>query len=220
MAATALFSAATALLGKSSPLANYIVSDPSSSSSSGAGSSASTSPAGSSSSSDPQPFAVGLWRVVPARHRTTGQAVSVWVCEKRVLDGVRDAGRRAWVVEQMKKEVRDATSSDRKKGLMILLKSLCWPLAYRSPTHSLASGLLPHTPPPPTPPAHHRAPRGDPPRTNMGERARSEQSRRAGVRRGGQPTAAACRSGAGGGQGGAGAGYRGGEGRGAEWDGD
>lgn len=54
---------------------------------------------------------MGLWRVVGATHKTTGKDVSVWIFEKRALDGVKgSSGRGAgeakeWVIEQMKKEV-------------------------------------------------------------------------------------------------------------------
>ena len=56
---------------------------------------------------------MGLWLVVGAKHTTTNKDVSVWIFDKRVLDGIKgdSAGRsaataREWVVEQLKKEVR------------------------------------------------------------------------------------------------------------------
>lgn len=54
---------------------------------------------------------MGLWRVVGATHKTTNKDVSVWMFDKRVVDGVKgSAGRNAgeakeWVIDQMKKEV-------------------------------------------------------------------------------------------------------------------
>lgn len=101
-----MLSVASSLFGKSSTLSAYTLH------------SAAPSPASSSTNlpgtgrSSPAPgrhgksFAVGLWKVVGATHKTTNKDVSVWVFEKRVLDGVRSG--RDWVVEQLKKEVREA----------------------------------------------------------------------------------------------------------------
>lgn len=68
--------------------------------------------------SHPKSFNVGLWKVLPATHKTTGKDVSVWVFEKRVLDGVKmdSSGRSAgaakdWVIEQLKKEVSGSLHS-------------------------------------------------------------------------------------------------------------
>jgi SCY1-like protein 2 len=110
--AAGMFAAATSLttqiFSKPTSLSAYTLH-------SAAGPSSSSSPAfGASSSSTGQPpkgFVVGLWRVVGATHKTTGKDVSVWVFEKRALDGMRGnssrgAGEaREWVTEQMKKEV-------------------------------------------------------------------------------------------------------------------
>lgn len=83
-------------------------------SASGSASTSAASPAFGASSSTShvsKGFTVGLWRVVGATHKTTGKDVSVWMFEKRVLDGVKgSAGRGAgeakeWVIEAMKKEV-------------------------------------------------------------------------------------------------------------------
>jgi SCY1-like protein 2 len=40
-----------------------------------------------------------------ATHKTTGKDVSVWVFEKRVLDGIRNGTAREWALDQLKKEV-------------------------------------------------------------------------------------------------------------------
>jgi hypothetical protein len=81
---------------------------------------------------------VGLWKVLPATHKTTGKDVSVWVFEKRVLDGVKmdSSGRSAgaakdWVIEQLKKEVsgsphstfsdQDQTSTSAPHALLVTL---------------------------------------------------------------------------------------------------
>ncbi|WWC60474.1 uncharacterized protein I303_103047 [Kwoniella dejecticola CBS 10117] len=55
-------------------------------------------------------FNVGLWKVLNASHKTTGKEVSVWIFEKRVLDGIKPSVSfggvpgRDWVIEQLKKE--------------------------------------------------------------------------------------------------------------------
>ncbi|BEI87034.1 hypothetical protein CcaverHIS002_0703800 [Cutaneotrichosporon cavernicola] len=95
-----MLSVASSLFGKSSTLGAYTLhsAGPSPSSSS------TNLPASGRSSPSPRTksFNVGLWKVVGASHKTTGKAVSVWVFEKRVLDGVRSG--RDWVLEQLKKE--------------------------------------------------------------------------------------------------------------------
>lgn len=102
-----MLSVASSLFGKSSTLGAYTLHsvDPSPSSS------YANVHGVSSGRSSPVPgkqraaaFNVGLWKVVGATHKTTGKDVSVWVFEKRVLDGVRSG--RDWVIEQLKKEVR------------------------------------------------------------------------------------------------------------------
>ncbi|EJT45147.1 clathrin-coated vesicle protein [Trichosporon asahii var. asahii CBS 8904] len=97
-----MFAAASSLFGKSSTLSAYTLKSagPSPNASStnvaGRGSPAPGGPAGKT-------FNVGLWKVIPATHKTTGKDVSVWVLEKRVLDGLR-AGGRDFAIEQLKKE--------------------------------------------------------------------------------------------------------------------
>lgn len=55
---------------------------------------------------------MGLWRVVGATHKTTNKDVSVWMCEKKVLDGIKGASQtREWAIEQLKKEVRTGLST-------------------------------------------------------------------------------------------------------------
>lgn len=111
--AAGMFAAATSLttqiFSKPTSLSAYTLhsaNGPSTSSSPAFGASSS-----STASKASQGFAVGLWRVVGATHKTTGKDVSVWMFEKRVLDGVKGgSGRNAaeakeWVVERMKKEV-------------------------------------------------------------------------------------------------------------------
>lgn len=99
-----MLAVASNLFGKSSSLSAYTLHTPN------------ASPAASSSNlpstaSSHRAFNVGLWKVVPATHKTTGKEVSVWIFEKRVLDGIRgdSSGRGAaaskeWVTEQLKKE--------------------------------------------------------------------------------------------------------------------
>lgn len=113
-----MLAVASNLFGKSSSLNAYTLHSASSSSSPSASSSNLPSTAGSSSSAlqngagKAKPFNVGLWRVLGATHKTTGKDVSVWVFEKKILDGIKgdSSGRGAgqskeWVVEQLKKEV-------------------------------------------------------------------------------------------------------------------
>lgn len=98
-----MFAAASSLFGKSSTLSAYTLKStgpsPNASSTNVAGR-ASPAPGGPGGKT----FNVGLWKVIPATHKTTGKDVSVWVLEKRVLDGLR-AGGRDFAVEQLKKEV-------------------------------------------------------------------------------------------------------------------
>lgn len=97
-----MLSVASSLFGKSSTLSAYTLHSaaPSpASSSTNLATSGRSSPAGGRGKS----FNVGLWKVVGATHKTTNKDVSVWVFEKRVLDGIRSG--RDWVVEQLKKEV-------------------------------------------------------------------------------------------------------------------
>lgn len=107
-----MLSVASSLFGKSSTLGAYTLhsADPSPSSSYAnlhGVASGRSSPAPKRTSS----FNVGLWKVVGATHKTTNKDVSVWVFEKRVLDGVRNG--RDWVIEQLKKEVRQARADGR-----------------------------------------------------------------------------------------------------------
>ncbi|WWC68467.1 uncharacterized protein I206_102395 [Kwoniella pini CBS 10737] len=55
-------------------------------------------------------FNVGLWKVLNASHKTTNKEVSVWIFEKKVLDGIKSnlnfggLPGKDWVIEQLKKE--------------------------------------------------------------------------------------------------------------------
>lgn len=111
-AATTFTSAATnltSLFSKPTSLSAYNL-HTAPASTSGIGSSSSAGPSTASSSTS-KGFIVGLWRVVGATHKTTGKDVSVWVFEKRILDGVKGGGGRnaleakEWTVDQLKKEV-------------------------------------------------------------------------------------------------------------------
>ncbi|WOO80983.1 Protein kinase domain-containing protein ppk32 [Vanrija pseudolonga] len=104
-----MLSVASSLFGKSSTLSAYTLhsAGPSPSSSStalpGIGpSSGRSSPAVPGGPAHAKPFNAGLWKVLAATHKTTGKDVSVWVFEKKVLDGLRSG--RDYVVEQLKKE--------------------------------------------------------------------------------------------------------------------
>ncbi|KAL1410897.1 Protein kinase domain-containing protein ppk32 [Vanrija albida] len=109
-----MLSVASSLFGKSSTLSAYTLhsAGPSPSSSSttlpGIGPSSGRSSPGPGASAHAKPFNAGLWKVLAATHKTTGKDVSVWVFEKKVLDGLRSG--RDYVVEQLKKE---ATSLSR-----------------------------------------------------------------------------------------------------------
>ncbi|KLT42100.1 kinase-like protein [Cutaneotrichosporon oleaginosum] len=94
-----MLSVASSLFGKTSTLGAYTLHSAGPSPSS---SSTNLPAAGRSSPRPSRSFNVGLWKVVGATHKTTGKDVSVWVFEKRVLDGVRNG--RDWVLEQLKKE--------------------------------------------------------------------------------------------------------------------
>ncbi|WVF70713.1 hypothetical protein IAT40_005506 [Kwoniella sp. CBS 6097] len=115
-----MFAAASNLFNKTSYLSAYNINTPTPSSSAAPSPSSSSThlPAGSASSSSTsgaagggvKSFNVGLWKVLGASHKTTGKEVSLWVFEKRVLDGIK-AGvsyggvpGREWVIEQLKKE--------------------------------------------------------------------------------------------------------------------
>ncbi|OCF45272.1 SCY1 protein kinase [Kwoniella heveanensis CBS 569] len=114
-----MFAAASNLFNKTSYLSAYNINTPSPSSSAAPSPSSSSThlpsnsaPAASSAAGGGggKSFNVGLWKVLGASHKTTGKEVSVWVFEKRVLDGIK-AGvsyggvpGREWVVEQLKKE--------------------------------------------------------------------------------------------------------------------
>ncbi|WVQ85282.1 hypothetical protein IAT38_007447 [Cryptococcus sp. DSM 104549] len=113
-----MFAAASNLFAKTSYLSAYTVHatpspSPSSSSTHLPSLSSGTStppPSGSSLGAATKPFNVGLWKVVGATHKTTGKEVSVWVFEKRVLDGVKAGVNvggvpgKEWALEQLKKE--------------------------------------------------------------------------------------------------------------------
>ncbi|XAO23468.1 hypothetical protein I312_102246 [Cryptococcus bacillisporus CA1280] len=107
-----MFAAASNLFSKTSYLSAYTLNSPIPSPSASTTNLPSTStPTPSSSVSDYQKsFNVGLWKVTPATHKTTGKEVSVWIFEKRVLEGIKGGvgfggmGGKEWVVEQLKKE--------------------------------------------------------------------------------------------------------------------
>ncbi|TXT13561.1 hypothetical protein VHUM_00928 [Vanrija humicola] len=92
-----MLSVASSLFGKSSTLSAYTLHNagPSPSSSS-------TALPGIGTPAHAKPFNAGLWKVLSATHKTTGKDVSVWVFEKKVLDGLRSG--REYVIEQLKKE--------------------------------------------------------------------------------------------------------------------
>lgn len=103
---------ASTLLAKPTSLSSYTLhsAGPSPAASPAIGSSSNGTSAAAQTSKG---FIVGLWRVVGATHKTTNKDVSVWMFDKRVLDGIKSdsSGRpaaqaREWVVEQLKKEVR------------------------------------------------------------------------------------------------------------------
>ncbi|ODN84288.1 hypothetical protein L202_00269 [Cryptococcus amylolentus CBS 6039] len=94
-----------AIFQKSSYLAAYTVHSPAT-----PNASSTHLPSLAASTSAQKTFNVGLWKVIPATHKTTGKEVSLWMLEKRVLDGIR-AGTafggipgKDWVIEQLKKE--------------------------------------------------------------------------------------------------------------------
>ncbi|WVO13150.1 hypothetical protein L204_100762 [Cryptococcus depauperatus] len=111
-----MFAAASNLFNKSSYLSAYTVHStpspsPSSSSTNLPSLSASLAIGSSSSSSgSDRAFNVGLWKILSATHKTTGKEVSVWIFEKKVLDGVKPSVQfggvsgRDWVLQQLKKE--------------------------------------------------------------------------------------------------------------------
>ena len=110
-----MLAVASNLFGKSSSLSAYTLhtsagSSPASSSANLPG----TAQTGSSKS-----VTVGLWKVLRATHKTTNKDVSVWIFEKKVLDGVRGESRgmtalqaKEWVLEQLKKEVSAARADE------------------------------------------------------------------------------------------------------------
>jgi len=102
-----MLAVASNLFGKSSSLSAYTLH-----SAAPSPASSSTNLPGTASSSSASSLIVGLWKVVRATRKTTSKDVSVWVFEKRVLDGVRGEGMgmsaaqaKDWVLEQLKKEV-------------------------------------------------------------------------------------------------------------------
>jgi SCY1-like protein 2 len=97
-----MLAVASGLFGKTSSLSAYTLH-----SSTPAGSPASSSTNLPSLAATPSKgFVVGLWRVVGATHKTTNKDVSVWIFDKKVLEGVRGATQtREWAIEQLKKEV-------------------------------------------------------------------------------------------------------------------
>jgi len=101
-----MLAVASNLFGKTSSLSAYNLHT---SASPSPASSSTNLPATASTSS----ITIGLWKVVKATHKTTNKDVSVWIFEKRVLDGIRGEGMgmsaaqaKDWVLEQLKKEVR------------------------------------------------------------------------------------------------------------------
>jgi SCY1-like protein 2 len=98
---------ASGLFGKSSTLSAYTLHSSTPTGSPATSSTNLPSLAGSPSKG----IVVGLWRVVGATHKTTNKDVSVWIFDKKVLEGVRGATQtREWAIEQLKKEVRTTPS--------------------------------------------------------------------------------------------------------------
>ena len=58
-----------------------------------------------------KPLSVGLWKVLSGTHKTTGKDVSVWIFEKRTIDGVRGPQLKETVFETLRKEVQAGNSS-------------------------------------------------------------------------------------------------------------
>lgn len=108
-----MLAVASNLFGKSSSLSAYALHSASPSPASSSTYLPSTATASTSTASSSKSITVGLWRVLGATHKTTGKEVSVWIFEKKILDGVKgdSGGRNAaqakeWVLDQVKKEVR------------------------------------------------------------------------------------------------------------------
>jgi len=103
---------ASGLFGKSSTLSAYTLHSATPTGSPASSSTNLPTLAGSTSKG----FVVGLWRVVGATHKTTNKDVSVWIFDKKVLEGVRGATQtREWAIEQLKKEVWQSPSLFRRK---------------------------------------------------------------------------------------------------------
>lgn len=99
-----MLAVASGLFGKSSTLSAYALH--SSTPAASPASSSTNLPSTAANGAPSKGFNVGLWKVVGASHKTTNKDVSVWMFEKRMLDGVKGASQtREWVVEQLKKEV-------------------------------------------------------------------------------------------------------------------
>jgi SCY1-like protein 2 len=97
-----LAAATTSLFGKSSSLSAYTIhTTPTSTPSSSTLNLAST----QGQASRRKPLSVGLWKVLSGTHKTTGKDVSVWIFEKRVIDGVRSPQLKEIVLETLRKEV-------------------------------------------------------------------------------------------------------------------
>jgi len=99
-----MFAVASNLFGKSSSLSAYTLHTTLSPSPSSSSTNLPSTSAASSAST--KALTIGLWKVVGATHKTTGKDVSVWVFEKRLLDGIK--GSKEWVLEQLKKEASRA----------------------------------------------------------------------------------------------------------------
>jgi SCY1-like protein 2 len=110
-AATNLTNLTTQIFSKPTSLSAYTLHSANGPAASSASPAFGASSSSSSTSQASKAFTVGLWRVVGATHKTTGKEVSVWMFEKRVLEGIKgSAGRgvaeaREWIIDQMKKEV-------------------------------------------------------------------------------------------------------------------
>jgi SCY1-like protein 2 len=97
-----MLAVASNLFGKSSTLSAYALH----SSTPGASPASSSTHLPGTINATSKGISVGLWRVVGATHKTTNKDVSVWMFEKKVLDGIKGASQtRDWVIEQLKKEV-------------------------------------------------------------------------------------------------------------------
>ena len=102
-----LAAATTSLFGKSSSLSAYTIHTTPTSTPSSSTLNLSSTPG---QASRRKPLSVGLWKVLSGTHKTTGKDVSVWIFEKRTIDGVRGPQLKETVFETLRKEVRAGNS--------------------------------------------------------------------------------------------------------------